>query len=88
MSANKPESHQDCTTQFIQLANSMTEKGLSQEMVSAALMSASCIYATFSVAGNDGGLNNSGVKKVIATYERNLKELQVLKKQQAGKTVS
>ena len=85
MSADKPESHQDCTTQFVQLANSMTEKGLSPELVSAALMSASCVYTTFSIAGNDGGLNASGVDKVVETYARNLKGLQSLKKKEAGR---
>jgi uncharacterized protein (UPF0333 family) len=85
MAADSSENHQACTTKFIELANKLTEEGMSKELVSAALMSASCIYATFSVAGNDGGLNNSGVKKVVATYENNLRDLQALKKKQAGK---
>ncbi len=85
MATDNAESHQECTTKFIELANSMTKEGLSSGLVSAALMSASCVYATFTVAGNDGGLNPSGVKKVVDTYERNLKELQALKKKQAGK---
>ena len=85
MSVDNSENHQASTTKFIELANSMSEQGLSKELVSVALMSASCIYATFSVAGNDGGLNNSGVKKVVATYENNLKDLQAQKKKQAGK---
>lgn len=84
MAEDSAESHQECTTKIIQLANSMTESGLSKELVSAALMSASCVYATFSVAGNDGGLNSSGVDKVVETYARNLRELQVLKKKEAG----
>jgi len=85
MATNNAESHQKCTTKFIELANTMTEEGLSIGLVSAALMSASCVYATFAVAGNDGGLNPSGVRKVVDTYERNLKELQALKKKEAGK---
>ena len=85
MTADNPENHQNCTTKFVELANSMTEEGMSKELVSAALMSASCIYATYSVAGNEGGLNSSGVKKVVATYATNLKAVQALKREEAGR---
>lgn len=85
MSTDSADSHQQCTEKFIALANTMTEQGMTKELVSAALMSASCVYATYSVAGNAGGLNSSGVKKVVATYASNLKGIQALKRKEAGR---
>ena len=41
-------------------------------MISAALMAASGIYATYSAAGNTGALEPSGVDKVVALYRKNL----------------
>ena len=46
-------------------------------------MTASAVYATFSVAGNEGGLNPSGVDKVVTTYRRQLEHIQELKKAEA-----
>ena len=67
---------------FIALANEMKNEGKSQQMVNAALMSASGIYATYTAAGNDGGLNPSGVDQVVAVYKANLENVQKLKQQQ------
>ncbi|KAA9131686.1 DUF3144 domain-containing protein [Marinihelvus fidelis] len=60
----------------------MKNEGLDPQLVSAALMSASGIYATFSVAGNAGALNDTGVDKVVATYRRNLEHIQAQKKKE------
>lgn len=68
---------------FIALANEMKNEGKSQQMVNAALMSASGIYATYTAAGNDGGLMPSGVDQVVAVYKLNLENVQKLKKQTA-----
>ena len=68
---------------FIALANEMKNEGKSQQMVNAALMSASGIYATYTAAGNDGGLTDSGVDQVVAVYKANLENVQKLKKQQS-----
>ena len=70
---------------FIALANEMKDEGKSLQMVNAALMSASGIYATYTAAGNDGGLNASGVEKVVAVYKTNLENVQKLKQQQTIK---
>jgi len=67
---------------FIALANEMKNEGKSQQMVNAALMSASGIYATYTAAGNDGGLKPSGVDRVVAVYKANLENVQKLKMQQ------
>lgn len=70
---------------FIALANEMKNEGKGQQMVNAALMSASGIYATYTATGNDGGLSPAGVDKVIAVYKTILENIQKLKEQQAVK---
>ena len=74
------ESHNHCTQKFIELANEMKDEGYDTKLVSAALMSASGIYATYVSAGNEGGLQPSGVDKVVMMYRRNLEHIQEIKK--------
>jgi hypothetical protein len=82
------QNHQHCTTRFIELANELNEDGHDVQLVSAALMTASGIYATFSVAGNEGGLNPSGVDKVVNAYRTSLERLQNVKKAEAERRKS
>jgi hypothetical protein len=70
---------------FINLANEMKEGGGTPEMVSAAMMTASALYATYSVAGNEGGLTESGVDKVVAKYRDCVEYVQEVKKKEFGK---
>ena len=79
-------SHDHCTRKFIDLANEMQAEGYEPQLISAALMSASGIYATFVSAGNEGGLQPSGVDKVVMMYRRNLEHIQEIKKAQAEAT--
>ena len=74
------ESHNHCTQKFIELANEMKDEGYDTKLVSAALMSASGIYATYVSAGNEGGLQPSGVDKVVMMFRRNLEHIQEIKK--------
>jgi hypothetical protein len=74
------ESHNECTTKFIDLANELKDQGHDPQVISAALMAASGIYATFITAGNAGGLQPSGVDKVVLMYRRNLEYIQERKK--------
>ena len=74
------EDHDLCTRKFIELANEMNKEGKKGELISAALMAASGIYATFISAGNTGGLQPSGVDKVVMMYRRNLEHIQERKK--------
>ena len=74
------ESHNECTHRFIDLANEMKNQGYDPQLISAALMSASGIYATYITAGNTGGLQPSGVDKVVMMYRRNLEHIQERKK--------
>ena len=73
-------SHDHCTRKFIDLANEMKDEGHDPQLVSAALMAASGIYATYVTAGNTGGLQPSGVDKVVMMYRRNLEHIQERKK--------
>jgi len=65
---------------FIDLANEMKNSGKSAPMVSAALMSASGIYATYASAGNKGYLKEGGVTKITEVYRRTLMNVQRIKK--------
>lgn len=75
------EKHQQCTAKFIDLANKLKDDGHDPQLVSAALMSASGVYATYTVAGNSGALEPSGVDKVINIYRVNLENIQARKKE-------
>ena len=74
------EDHDECTNKIIGLANELKDEGHDPQMVSAALMAASGLYATFITAGNTGGLQPSGVDKVVMMYRRNLEHIQERKK--------
>lgn len=83
---NDMDLHNDCTRRFIELANEMKESGTDIRIVSAALMASSGIYATYTVAGNAGALEPTGVDKVVAMFRQNLEHIQKRKKEeiQAG----
>ena len=74
------DAHNQCTIKFIDLANELKELGHDPNLISASLMAASGIYATYITAGNSGGLQPSGVDKVVMMYRRNLEHIQERKK--------
>jgi len=74
------QNHNYCTGKIIDLANELNVEGHNSQLVSAALMTASGIYATYSVAGNSGALEPSGMDKVVDAYRRNLEIIQARKK--------
>lgn len=78
--SEQEEQHRYCTNKFIDLANQLKDENIDPAMVSGAMMTASCIYATFIAAGNEGALEPSGVDKVIAVYRRTLEHHQEMKK--------
>jgi predicted ATPase len=84
VSEEQTRQHDDCMQRFIDLANELKDEGVAVNVVSWALMTASGIYATYSVVGNSGGLNPSGVDKVADAYRQNLLRVQELKKAQQG----
>ena len=79
---NDMEKHNHCTHQIIELANKLKDEGHDIQLVNAALMAASGIYATYSVAGNAGALEPTGVDKVVAMYRQNLEHIQKRKKEE------
>lgn len=81
MSNTDSENHQACVQRFIDLANAIKNEGMAINIVSGALMTASALYASYLVAGNDGGLTDSGVDKVAGVYKRELERIQQVKKQ-------
>ena len=78
---NDQERHNHCTIQFINLANALREQqDFSPQLVSAGLMAASGIYATYVAAGNQGGLEQSCVDKVVKHYRETLEHIQLRKR--------
>ena len=80
MTKTDAEIHNECVQRFIDLANAIKNEGMDVNIVSAGLMSASALYASYLVAGNAGGLTASGVEKVSAVYKRELERIQEIKK--------
>ena len=72
--------HREVLNRFIDLANSLTEEGVEGRIVSAGMMSASAVYATFLAAGNQGGLTESGIDKVVDAYRSQVLQVQEMKK--------
>lgn len=76
------DAHNQATNEFIELANQMVnDRGFDRNLVSAALMAASGVYATFIAAGNKGFLADNGVEKVAKMYKNNLSYIQKRKKE-------
>jgi hypothetical protein len=80
MSSTDAEIHNNCVNRFIDLANTMKNEGIKVNLVSRGMMSASALYATFAVAGNEGGLTESGVEKMSEVFKRDLQQVQEQKK--------
>jgi len=78
---NDQEKHQHCMSRFIELANQFKDEGHAIELISAAMMSASGVYATYVAAGNHGALEPSGVDKIVALYRKNLETIQEKKRE-------
>lgn len=74
------EAHNRTTSRFIDLANQIASEEGDPKLVSAALMAASGIYATFTTAGNEGFLGPGGVNQVAELYKKNLAYIQERKR--------
>ncbi|MEE9344263.1 MAG: DUF3144 domain-containing protein [Methylococcales bacterium] len=85
MTMTPEQQYDDAVNQFIALANQLKDKQYPMEAVSAALMSASAVYATYVATGgiNNGFLLAPGVEKVAETYRNQLQAIQDTKKQAA-----
>lgn len=80
MAKTESEQHHDLMNRIIDVANEMKEEGAGTHVISAALMSASAVYATYVAAGNEGGLTESGAEKIVEAYSHQMKQVQAAKK--------
>ncbi len=80
MANSDEELLQQCMQRFIELANSMKEEGLETRVVSAGLMTASAVYATYVFAGNKGRLNAAGVDRLTGGFREQLQRVQEARK--------
>ena len=80
MAKSDQEVHTECVNRFIALANAMKDEGIAINIVSGGMMTASALYATYAVGGDDGGLTDSGVDKVAEAYKKELARIQLIKK--------
>jgi len=72
----------ECMNRLIDLANTMKNEGHNSTIVSAAMMSASAVYATFASVGNTGGLTESGVDKVVEAYRQQVEHVQRVRREE------
>lgn len=82
MAKSDAELHHETMNRFIALANEIKDEGAGTHVVSAGMMTASAVYATYVAAGNDGGLTESGVEKIVDAYRHQMEQVQTWKKAQ------
>jgi hypothetical protein len=80
MSKSDAELHHETLNRFIDLANEIKDQDVGTHVVSAALMSASAVYATYVAVGNQGGLTPSGVDKIVDAYRHQMEQVQAMRK--------
>ena len=82
MARNDMDTHRKCVNRLIALANEMKDEGIDINVVSASLMTASGLYASYVAGGNEGGLTESGVEKVSGAYRKELARIQDVKRRE------
>ena len=80
MSKSDAELHHETLNRFIDLANEAKDQGVGTHVISAALMSASAVYATYVAVGNQGGLTASGMDKIVDAYRHQMEQVQAMRK--------
>ncbi len=78
--ADATKSFEKLVNRFVTLANNMKNEGHKPQFISDAMMMACGSYITYMVAGNQGGLNESGIEKMTKVFEDRLRLVQDLKK--------
>ncbi|MEP4148535.1 MAG: DUF3144 domain-containing protein [Halioglobus sp.] len=86
MSKTDAQLHHECMNRFIDLANTIKDEGAGTHVISAAMMSASAVYATYVSAGNEGGLTDSGMEKIVDAYRHQMQQVQAMKKAEFDRT--
>ena len=82
MSKSDAEVHHEIMNRFIALANDIKNEGAGTHVISAGMMTASAVYANYVAVGNDGGLTESGVDKIVDAYRHQMEQVQTWKKAQ------
>ncbi len=77
MSKTENELHNECMKRFIDLANKMTEEGISKYVVSGGLMTSSCVYSTFMAVGNNASLSPEDIDRIAGGYRAQLESVQL-----------
>ena len=77
---NANEVQDECTRKFIDLANELKDSGVPVNVVAWSLMTACSMYSIYSVVGNDGGINPSGIDKLTDAFKENLTKVQALRR--------
>ncbi|MEP1470514.1 MAG: DUF3144 domain-containing protein [Halieaceae bacterium] len=85
MADSEGEQIAQANAKFIELANTMKDEGLPTKVISAGLMTASTVYVTYVLAGNEGVLNQKGIDEVVYTYRQQLSRFQDSKREQLEK---
>lgn len=80
MAKSNDELHYDCMHRFVSLANEMKQEGISDKIVSASLMTASCLFSTYEALGNTGRLNQTGIDGIAGAYRQQLERVQEQRK--------
>jgi len=81
MSESENNQIQEVMQKFVDLANGIKDEGIDPRIITVGLMRASGVYSTYVVAGNEGGLNESGIEKVAEAYKQQLAFIQQAKRQ-------
>ncbi len=76
--------HHQLMNKFVDLANTLKDEGNDINLISAAMMASSALYATYSTSGNEGYLHDSGIEKVGDIYKKHLAYVQQAKKAELG----
>ncbi len=72
--------YQRLVNRFVNLANNMAAEGNAVPEITSAFMTACGIYSTYAAAGNQGGLNDTGVEKMAKLFALRLREVQAMKR--------
>jgi len=81
MKKTDEELHYDSMLRFVALANELAKEGVPKKVVSAGLMTASTVYATYAAVGNKGTLNESRVNKIAESYKKQLEHTQKIRQE-------
>ena len=81
MAKTDQQQYMDTMQRFLDLANSIKTEGVEPRLVSAGLMTASAMYATYAIAGNDGRLTPEGTAKLTEAYKQQVDQVQLAKKE-------